>query len=508
MFEVFFGGARGGGKTDGMLGEWASHADLYGGDAIGLMVRRTRTELSETIERSKILFTPLRAKWEAQEKQWRFPNGARLKFAYLENDSDADGYMGHSYTRVYVEEIGNFPREAPVLKLMATLRSAKGVPTGFRATGNPGGIGHAWVKARYVNMGPNGWVVKKFPFKNPFNGETIYRDRVYIPSRLSDNKILMDNDPNYVAGLQMQASPELVKAWLEGNWDITAGAAYEKLDRSKHIIRPFEIPKHWTKFTSLDWGTAKPYAHGWFTVPDEDLILKAKDGYPERLIYKGSIIQYREYYGWNGKPDEGIRHESWQVAQIIAAIETGIDTDLFLERIRNGENCANDIASIQRGMRRDRKGGDLEHIDYRIGDSAMWAEHDGPSIAENMQRSFAECGLECAGMEQSRKDRIANYQEMRNRISVTDGDEKPGFYTFPNCEHFWRTVPDLQLDQLHPEKGPDTKQEDHINDMVVYGLVSRPKAYTFRERDDTAYDEAQEKARRADRGGSANTGRY
>src|SRR6188768_2643019 len=84
VFEVFFGGARGGGKTDGMLGEFASHADLYAENAIGLMVRRTRTELVETIERSKLLYTPLGAKFHEQDKMWRFPNGARLRFAYLE----------------------------------------------------------------------------------------------------------------------------------------------------------------------------------------------------------------------------------------------------------------------------------------------------------------------------------------------------------------------------------------------------------------------------------------
>jgi hypothetical protein len=151
VFEVFFGGARGGGKTDAVLGEWASHAGKYGADAIGLMIRKTRTELVETIERSRIIYSPLGAKYNEQDKMWRFPNGARLRFAYLERDADAEAYQGHSYTRVYVEEIGNFPTAAPILKLMATLRSGAGVPVGFRATGNPGGPGHSWVKARYID---------------------------------------------------------------------------------------------------------------------------------------------------------------------------------------------------------------------------------------------------------------------------------------------------------------------------------------------------------------------
>jgi hypothetical protein len=141
VFEIFFGGARGGGKTDGVLGEFGAHASRYGKDAIGLMVRRTRAELVETIERSREIYGPLGWKLNDTEKMWRAPDGARLRFAYLERDADADMYQGHNYTRVYVEEVGNFPSPAPVMKLMATLRSGAGVQVGLRATGNPGGRG-------------------------------------------------------------------------------------------------------------------------------------------------------------------------------------------------------------------------------------------------------------------------------------------------------------------------------------------------------------------------------
>lgn len=189
VFEVFYGGARGGGKTDGMLGEWLSHAAEHGENAIGLMVRRERTQLVETIERSKQIYGRLGATYNEQDKMWRFPDGARLRFAYLERDGDADAYQGHSYTRVYVEEIGTFPRAEPILKLMATLRSGASVPVGFRATGNPGGPGQNWVKARYIDHAPpleTTWQ----EFTNPFTKEKVRRDRIFIPSRLSDNKFL------------------------------------------------------------------------------------------------------------------------------------------------------------------------------------------------------------------------------------------------------------------------------------------------------------------------------
>jgi hypothetical protein len=142
-------------------GEWLRHADMYGPNAIGLVVRREFTQLREMVERSKVLYPRLGATWYAQDRLWRFKNGARLNFAHLDNDDDAEKYQGHSYTRVYIEEIGYFPSPDPILKLMATLRGGAGVPCGFRATGNPGGPGHTWVKRRYIDPSPDGHALSR-----------------------------------------------------------------------------------------------------------------------------------------------------------------------------------------------------------------------------------------------------------------------------------------------------------------------------------------------------------
>ena len=89
------------------------------------------------------------------------------------------------------------------MKIKGTLRSGKGVPVGFRATANPGGPGHNWVKARYIDPAPSGWEI--LPDDNGL-------ERVFIPSKLSDNKILTDEDPLYVARLKETGSEQLVKA--------------------------------------------------------------------------------------------------------------------------------------------------------------------------------------------------------------------------------------------------------------------------------------------------------
>jgi hypothetical protein len=159
VFEVFYGGARGGGKTEGSLGDWLEHSDTWKQDAVGVFFRREQQQLDEVVARARTLFEPLGAKFNTQKTSFVMPGGARLKFRYLDKDADADKYQGHSYTRVYIEEATNFPSFAPIKKLFGTLRSAKGVPVGMRLTGNPGGPGHSWVHARYIKPAPKGYTI-------------------------------------------------------------------------------------------------------------------------------------------------------------------------------------------------------------------------------------------------------------------------------------------------------------------------------------------------------------
>jgi hypothetical protein len=420
VFEVFYGGARGGGKTDGVLGEFVVHADEYGENAIGLMIRRTRVELVETIERSKQIYSLLGAKYHEQASMWRFPNGARLRFAYLERDSDADGYQGHSYTRVYVEEIGNFPNSAPIFKLMATLRSGAGVPCGFRATGNPGGPGHQWVKSRYIDPAPLGWKIITSEFKDGSK-----RDRVFIPSKLGDNHYL---GGDYVANLHLSGSAELVRAWLEGDWNVIAGAFFPEFG-SQHILPTGSIPANWPRFRSGDWGSARPFSVGWWSISDGSL--------PD--IPRGALVRYREWYGWNGKPNEGLKLTAEEVGRGI--LERDLD-----DKLAPG-------ASVL--------------------DPAAFAQDGGPSIAE---RIYAGSGNRVQFRRADNK-RVAKtgamggWDQLRARLKG-DG-ERPMIYFMANCEHAIRTIPALQHDDLRPED-VDTEAEDHAADDVRYACMSRP----------------------------------
>jgi hypothetical protein len=291
VLEIFFGGARGGGKTDGVLGEFGAHASRYGKDAIGLMVRRTRAELVETIERSREIYGPLGWKLNDTEKMWRAPDGARLRFAYLERDADADMYQGHNYTRVYVEEVGNFPSPAPVMKLMATLRSGAGVPVGLRATGNPGGPGHQWVKARYIDPAPLGNKI--------IRDEVSGLERVFIPSKVDNNRYI--DVEAYKQRLRASGSKELVRAWLDGDWSVAMGAFFDCWDTKRHVIEPFEVPKDWMRFRSMDWGSASPFSVGWWALVQDDFAVHG------RVLPRGCMVRYREWYGMRrGEPNVGL----------------------------------------------------------------------------------------------------------------------------------------------------------------------------------------------------------
>jgi hypothetical protein len=383
------------------------------------MFRRERIQLMETIERSRVLYTPLGAVFNEQEKQWRMPNAARLKFAYLESDADADAYQGHSYTRLYPEELGTFPSPVPIMKLKATLRSAQGVPVGMRATGNPGGVGHTWVKARYIDPAPGGYSVIKDP-----NG----LERVFIPSKVRDNPQLLRNDPQYISRLQASGSPELVRAWLEGDWDIIAGAFFPEWSHAKHVVRPMSLPASWTRFACMDWGSARPFAILWVAISDGSLA----------QFPRGALVVYREWYGASDI-NVGLRLN----ADVVGA---GI-------------------------WQRERDGGD--RITYRVLDPAAFASDGGPSIAERLyDGSGKRCAFRRADNKRIAKDgAMSGWDQVRQRL--VGEDERPMLYIFDTCPHIIRTLPALQHDANRPED-VDSDGEDHAPDALRYGCMSRP----------------------------------
>lgn len=289
-FELFYGGAAGGGKSDFLLIDWTDGIQ-YGKGHRGIIFRRSYQELEELITRSQELFPRLgygNANWRATHKTWTI-NGATLKFRYLEKDPDVFNYQGHQYTWIGWDELTNWPTDFPYVYMISRARSPQGLPVRIRSAGNPGGVGHAWVKERFIDG------------KEP---ERIYQHHEteqtlqFIPAKLEDNQILLKKDPAYVKRLQM-LPPHLKRAYLEGDWNIFAGQVFEEFRYERHVVKPFPLDPSWKRWVSLDWGYQKPFSVGWWAITGD-----------------GRMIRYREMYGGDPvKRNTGIKKPAIDVAK-------------------------------------------------------------------------------------------------------------------------------------------------------------------------------------------------
>jgi hypothetical protein len=414
--ELFFGGARGGGKSDYLLGDFLQDVPKYGGAWRGILFRRTyEPELKEILLRSQELYPQTGATWHEKDKTWRWPNGAFLRLQYLEREQDASRYQGQQFTWIGWDELTQWPSDVAYRMMFACLRSAAGVATKrVRGAGNPGGPGHQWVKGRFIDPAPRGFeLINDGPW-----------ERIFIPSRVQDNAILMASDPDYAARLQGAGSAELVRAWLEGDWSVVSGAYFPEWSPDRHVVEPFEIPQHWARFRSMDWGSARPFSVGWHAV---------SDGSDSRFP-RGALIRYREWYGMKpGSPNVGLKLTAEAVAQGIREREP-------------------------------------ERVGMGVADPAIFAEDGGPSIAQRM----AGAGVLWRRADNKRvpgAGAMGGWDAVRARLVGEDG--KPMLYVFSTCRDLIRTLPALQHDTLRPED-VDTDGEDHAADELRYACMSRP----------------------------------
>lgn len=428
--EVFYGGARGGGKTDGVLGKYALKAQTYGKGFNAVFFRKEIPMLDDAIERSHDIYSGLGAKWADQKKTWRFPRGGRLRFRPLERIADAEKYQGQNISDACVEEAGNYADPKPIDRLNGTLRSAYGVPTQLLLTGNPGGPGQQWLKARYVDPAPSGMKILRRELPN--GAEHRY---VFIPSRLQQNRILMTRDPGYINRLYMVGSAELVKAWLEGDWSAVEGAYFDCWSSAKHVIKPFAVPDWWARFRSFDWGSAAPFSVQWWAVSDGS---ELPDG---RQYPAGAIICYREWYGASA-PNVGLKMTAEEVAAGIVERERG----------------------------EPKRAGDREVRIAGVADPSIFRVDGGPSIAERMFKAGARFG-KADNRRTPRNGPISGWDQMRQRLIGDDG--VPMIYCFDTCVDSIRTIPALQHDASNAED-VDTNGEDHAGDSWRYACMSRP----------------------------------
>lgn len=439
--ELFYGGAAGGGKSDFLLGDFLQDVPTYGAAWRGVIFRRSYPELEELIARSREMFPQTAARYREDTKTWRWGNGASLKMRYLERDADALRYQGHQYTWIGWDELTQWRSMYAYRYLRGRLRSAHGVPTKrIRAAANPGGPSHLEVKGYFIDPAPTGWT----PVIDPETGI----ERMFIPAKLADNRILVSSDPTYRGRLKALGG-NLARAMLDGDWDIIEGAFFDNWSQGRNVVRPFAVPGTWTRFVSLDWGSAKPFSVGWWAVCDDPFEVVSANG--ERLVItRGAMVRYREWYGSNGQPDVGLKMTAEEVARGIRARE--------LLREAYTDETGREHPAL------------YETIAYRIADPAINSSDGGPSIRERMAPLLNWRMADNARV--ASKGALGGWDQVRARINgdlETDDDGnllRDGgamLLVFSTCKDLIRTLPVLQHDPTRPED-VDTAAEDHAAD--------------------------------------------
>jgi len=424
--ELFYGGAAGGGKSDFLLGDFLQDVPTYGQYWQGVVFRRTYNELEDLLRRAREIFPISGGSWHEQAKTWSWANGASLRMRYIERDHDATRYQGHAYTWIGWDELTQWPTDYGYRFLRARLRSAHNIHTKrIRAAANPGGVGHHWVKAYFVDPAPGGYE----PILDPV---TKHR-RLFIPAKLRDNKILLASDPTYADRLRGLSSDSMVRAWLEGDWTVIEGAYFDCWRYDKHVTDPFPVPREWARFRSMDWGSARPFSVGWWAIVTDDY--KVPDG---RVLPRGAIVRYREWYG-------------------AASINIGLKM--------TAEEVAEGISERE----------DQETLRYGVLDPACFREDGGPSIAERMNKVLIRHkrrpfhAADNARVPQ--RGSMGGWDQMRARL--VGFDELPMIYCFATCAASIRTIPALQHDVTKMED-VNTEGEDHAADEWRYACMSRP----------------------------------
>lgn len=421
--EMLYGGAAGGGKSDWLVVEATRQVKipLYR----GLILRKSVPELAQLIEKSYNIYPKIdkKAKYNDNKHTWTFKSGAKIQFGSLYHTKDKYKYQGLQYDFIGFDELTQFIWDEYSYLRSRNRSNCKETKVYSRATANPGGIGHGWVKQYFVEAGK--------PYETVWTDNVVimpdgtkkkfWNSKCFIPASVFDNPALLENDPMYIARLA-QMNEHDRNALLYGSWDSFSGQVFtEWVDnrehyrdkRYTHVIEPFKIPWGWRIIRGFDWGYTKPFSVGWWAVDND-----------------GRYYRIREAYGCKkGEPNVGIQMKDFEVAQMIREIENS-DPNLKGRQI------------------------------YGVADPAIFAETgSGESIAAVHARYQV-------AWNKGDHERIAGKMQIHNRLAFDD-DGVPMLYVFNTCKDFIRTMPNLVYSETKVED-IDTDTEDHIYDETRY----------------------------------------
>lgn len=367
------------------------------------------------------------ASYNDSKKNITFPSGSRILFRYCDNEKDADRFQGTEVDVLFVDE-ATHQSEEKFKKLTACVRGVNDFPKRVYCSMNPGGEGHGWVKRLFIERN--------------YRGDENPDDYLFIQSRVTDNKALMESQPEYIKQLEA-LPPRLRKMWLEGDWDFYDGQYFEdfrdtpdikkcheagiteeeakETGRWTHVIKPFDLNAHdkrgWTIYRSYDFGYAKPFSCAWWAID-----------------YDGTLYRIMELYGCTATPNEGVKWTPDKQFEEIAKVER---EHPWL------------------------KGKQI----HGVADPAIWDASRGDSIAD----TAIKYGVYFTPGDH---ERIAGWMQCHYRLQF-DQNGYARMYVFENCKGFIRTIPLMMYDE-HKVEDLDTSMEDHIADEWRYMCMARP----------------------------------
>ncbi len=423
--EVLYGGAAGGGKTYSLIADpmrYFSHPEFN-----GLILRKTTDELREIIWKTQELYPKAfkGAKWQEKKSQWVFPSGARLWLTYLERDEDVLRYQGQAFSYIAFDELTQHPTPFAWNYKRSRLRTtAPDLPIFLRATSNPGGPGHGWVRKMFVDPAPANIPFTatdidtgeelRYPDTHPDRAGKPLFQRRFIPASLYDNPYLA-NDGAYEANLL--SLPEMQRRQLlEGDWAVASGAAFTEFRTNTHVVDPFEIPDTWRKFRSADYGYSSHSAVHWYAIDPS----------------YNTLIVYRELYV--------SKHTGRDLAKAVLEAENG------------------------------------EKLSYGVLDSSCWHQRGqlGPSIAEEMISQ----GCRWRPSDRSRGSRVAGKNRLHELLKVDEDTQMPGIVFFNTCRQIIADLPTIPSDPKGTDDIDPRYASDHAYDSIRYGIQSRPRAFS------------------------------
>lgn len=426
--DCFLGGGRGGGKSYTLALLALRHVEQYGSRARILYVRQTYRGLADFELLTRELFAAVygtAARYNSAEHVWRFPNGATMELGQLETHSDYAKYQGRSFTLLMGDEVGQYATPDLLDILRSNLRGPKGLPVRVILAANPGGVGHHWCASRYVFKGAP-WT--------PFYEERSKRPWVYAPSTFTENTFI--DQAQYRDQLHSSAphDPELLRAWLDGDWAVARGAYFASvIEEKRNAIDPHlwtTIPEYfggrWDAFLAHDFGSAAP------SVTYLMLQSPGATGPDGRFYPRDSLIIVDELAtNQRGRLNAGLGYTVPHLAELIRGM------------------CARWLIAP-----------------YGVADDACFANtgHATGSIADEFRR----CGVFFSPARKA--DRITGWATMRRLLADAGKPDVPGLFITRAAEYFWQTVPSLARDEKRVED-VDTRGPDHGADAVRYGCL-------------------------------------